>query len=473
MQNKLHRSALFITGSKVGNALLTFAGVAIFTQQLGTGQVGQFFLFQSMHALLVFISDGSIRTAVEKRISEGGPRPEIISTALSIKSIVLLVVCTVLWFSRSWVNDYIGVEIIVPLIFSVVIADFGNLFIRIIAGDLDIGATAVVELSRSVVWLVGGLVLLTYGFESTGLIYAYVVGTLVMTLWALKRCDLAIGTPSLSLAMSLWAYSKYDIIGGASSRINNWADVLIIGFFLSSSAVGVYEIAWRITKITGLMSVGISQTMFPDVSNAAAKNDMSRVRENIHTAILWSTIFVIPALFGGILLGDQILDIVFGVSAPEGAVVLSILLLGHSVFVNFTPCKRILDGLGGVHLSARGTAVMALVNVVLNIILTQSHGIVGAAVGTSVSMGVGLLIVGFYLRQQLKFTYPIRETATFLAASIAMTAAVGAASLVINTATLIGLAIAITVGMMIYVFALLAARNTRKFILQQYRSIVA
>jgi O-antigen/teichoic acid export membrane protein len=397
----------------------------------------------------------------------------VITTALCIKAVVLPLVCALLWVGRDLLNGYIGVPVAVPLIVGLVILEFGNLFIRIIAGDLAIGDTAVLRLSRNVVWLVGGLALTLNGFRSLGLIYAYVAGVGVMTVWAFLRCDVTVTRPSVSMAKSLARYAKYDVVAGASRRIHNWGDVLVIGYFLTPSAVAIYEIAWRITQLTSLVSVGMSNVIFPDTSDAATQDDHERIQSNLRTAVLWSCVLVVPALFGGVLLAESILDVVFGVISPDGAVVLAVLLLGQTLFVNYSPFKRVLDGLGHVRLSARSTIGMAVSNIGLNVVFVYYFGIVGAAAATSISMVIGLGLVSYYLRQHLRFEYPLKEAVFFLASAMVMAAAVGGVSRLIDTSTKLGLTVTISLGAAVYLGMLLGFENTRTFIFQEYRKVQA
>lgn len=467
------RAAVLVSGSRFTEAILNFAGILLFTRLLGPGGIGEFFLFQAVMTFLVFLSNLSIRNAVEKRISQGGPRPDIISTALAIMAVVLPIVCLVLFAAGEWIENYVGLPVTGPLVVGVVLSQAGGLFVKIIAGDLRIDRTAAIRLSRTAVWLVGGLALVHNGMGPMALVYSFVGGRLVYALWALYRCDLAFGTPRLDVAKSLATYAKYDLVSASSHRIHNWADVLVLGFFASSAAVGLYEVAWRVTQLAGLLSKSVSKVLFPEVSDAYAEGDMARVRESIQSALVWSIAFVLPALVGGILVGDAVLEVFFEITATEGHSVLSILFLGQIVFVHFTIVKRVLDGIDEVRLSARATGFMALFNVFANVVLVSFFGVTGAAVATSLSMVLGLAIVVAYLRRFLKLSYPVREGATFTVASVVMGGVVATTALFVDLSTYLGLLSIVMLGVIVYLGVVSLESSTRQFIREQFEGTVS
>ena len=470
-ERTLQRSTLLVFGSRVGNSVLMFVGVFIFARSLGAAGLGKFFLFQSVLTILLFATDLSLGTAAEKRISEGQPRAVVISTALSLKLLVIPVVCGAIVLVRPWLNDYIGIEASLLVVVGLVIGGVGNFFIRILSGDLRIGSTAVIRFSRQVVWLFGGLLLVSRGWGAMSLVVAYVMGLAVMAAWALIRCDLAFGRPTLDQARSLVRYAKFDFVAGSSHSIHNWADVLIIGYFLSSSAVGAYEVAWRITVLAGMLSSSLSQVLFPEVSNADARDAIDRIREAISTAIIWSIFLAVPAFFGALLLSDEILRVVFQIESAAAGIALAVLLFGKIFHSQFTPLNRALSGIDRVDLSARATGVSAVVNIVMNVVLVWYAGLVGAAIATTLSMITGFVLAFAYTRSRIAFRYPVPETGVIVGAATVMIAVLFVLINLVTIATIPRLVAVVVVGGAIYVVTLLAHDMTRGFIFEQYRLV--
>lgn len=466
----IQRSTFLLAGGKATGAIVTFAGIALFTRQLGSSGIGTFFLFQSVLTFIVFISNLSIQNAAEKRISEGMPRGEVISSALILRLVALLISIGGIFLLRSHITNYLGANLVPYLIIGVILSNCSEFVMRIMSGDLRIGETAILRLSQRIVWLIGGAMLIWYGYGVLGPIIALLVGLFVMASWSIIRGDLEFASPSVSRMREIIAFMKYDLIAGASRKVYNWADVLIIGYFLTPAAVGNYEIAWRVTVIAGLLSDSISQVIFPQISHWVSQNKIGKIQDGLTDALAMSLALVVPAFAGAVLLADQILSVIFDITTYDASVSLVVLMFSRLVFVNFQPMKRVLDGLDKVNLSARATFSSAVANVVLNAVLVQQFGIVGAAVGTTISVAIGMVVVVYYLRSQININYPLKMLSGFLAASLLMSGVIFGFTHRITVDTIPVLFSVVGTGALIYFGALMLFPSTRNFLDTQYKS---
>lgn len=466
----IQRSTFLLAGGKATGAIVTFAGIALFTRELGSSGIGTFFLFQSVLTFVVFASNLSIQTAAEKRISEGKPRGEVISSALILRVVALIATVVGILLLRSQIADYLGADLALYLIAGVVLSNLSEFVMRIMSGDLRIAETAILRLSQRIVWLIGGLLLIWYGYGVMGPIVALLLGLFVMASWSLLRGNLEFSRPSIGRMRELVAFMKYDLIAGASRNVYNWADVLIIGYFLTPAAVGNYEIAWRVTVIAGLLSDSISQVVFPQISHWVSQDAIGKIRDGLTEALAMSIALVVPALAGAVILADPILSVIFAISSQEASVSLVILMFGRLIFVNFQPMKRVLDGLDKVDLSARATFSSAIANVVFNVVLVQQFGIIGAAVGTTAAVIIGTMVVVYYLRSYLEINYPLKMFGGFVLASIVMSVVLLGVMNRVQIDTIPLLFGIVLVGALIYFGTLSLFPPTREFLHSQYES---
>ncbi|WP_135855014.1 oligosaccharide flippase family protein [Halorussus salinus] len=464
------RSTVLLAASKALSAIITFVGIAFFTRELGSDGIGQFFLFQSVLTFIVFWSNLSIQNAAEKRISEGKPKGEVISSALVLKLFALATTIILVSGISDHINSYLGGDLAYLLVIGIILSGMGDFVIRIMSGDLRIGETAILRLSQRVFWLVTGITLVWYGYGTRAPIIALIIGLFVMFVWATIRCNFEFASPSMLRIRELLSFSKYDLIAGASRKVYNWADVLIIGLFLTSADVGRYEIAWRVTVIAGLLSDSVSQVVFPQISHWTSNNALDKIEQAMSEALAMSMALVIPALFGALILADTILSVVFEIKSPEAVLVLGILMLSRLIFVNFQPMKRILDGLGQVSLSARATAASAIANILLNFVLVQKYGVIGAAVGTTIAVLVGTILTGYYLHLHLEIIYPRKMVVGFLGGSIVMTGVLLGIRRYIDIKSAPVLFATVVLGAIVYVVSLLMYTPTRGFLRRQYES---
>lgn len=416
----LARSSLKVFTANAAGTVIGFLGITFFARELGPHQLGVFFLFQALLGMIGIPADFGIGGAVNKRISEGKPAEGIISTALLLKLVPLTPIIVGILLFRGPINTYLGAELAKFLALAIILQTFAGLAIEVLRGELRVGETALPSLSRQVVYVGLSATLIVLGFGTLGLIYGLLAGITVMLSWGIYKSSVKIGRPSLAHARSLFDYSKHAFISSVGGYLYNWLDIAVIGFFLTQSHVGTYEIAWRVTGVVIIFSNAIASTVFPQVSQWAADDASERIEEIITEALTPSLMFVIPAFFGTMIFSREILGLVFGQEYASAWLVL-ILLMGDKVFQAIQVIVgRSLQAINCPDLAARAAWISLVTNVILNVILVWQFGIIGAAVGTVAASFLNNFLHIFYLSRFISLQFPWYEVGWCLLSSIGM-----------------------------------------------------
>jgi O-antigen/teichoic acid export membrane protein len=468
----LTRSSLKVFTAKATGTLIGLLGITFFARELGPQQIGVFFLFQALLGIFGIPADLGIGGAVTKRISEGKPADEIFSTALLLKLVPLTLVVTGILLFRDLINTYLGAELAMFLVAALVLQSFAGLAIQALRGELRVGETALPSLSRQIVYVGIGAMLVVLGVGALALVYGLLAGLIVMMVWGHSRSSVSIGRPSLAHARSLFDYSKYAFISSVGGSFYNWMDVAIIGFFLTQSHVGVYEVAWRITTIVMLLSRAIAGTIFPQVSQWHAEDATKRIEELLPKAIAPSLFLVIPAFFGTVLLSRDILGLVFGKEYITGWLVLIILMGEKTIHSVHVILGRSLQAINRPDLAARAGIIAMLLNLVLNVILIWKFGIVGAAVATAVSFIANSLLHAYYLSRTISIQLPYRQIGGSILASTGMTVFIWAVQSIIAINTLPQLFVIVALGAVVYGICALSFQSLRTVITDATRQLV-
>jgi len=80
------------------------------------------------------------------------------------------------------------------------------------------------------------------------MLVGYAIGGIIVGLVALYFVSVRPVRPKLRHFKSLFDYAKYAWFGKLKSRIFNDIDILILGVFVPSAAIGVYTVAWSLSK---------------------------------------------------------------------------------------------------------------------------------------------------------------------------------------------------------------------------------
>lgn len=468
----LSRSAAKLFTAEAAGAVLSFLGIVAFTRELTSTQLGTFFLFQAILTFVSIPADLGIRGAVEKRVSEGTDRADYLSSAVVLKTGLTAVFVVLIFAFRGYINAYIGSDVAVLLGVGVFVQELALLMLVVLRGELRVGETAVLVLVRRVVWVGLGIVLVEAGFGLKGPIYSLITGFIVMAALGWWKVSTPIGSPTREQAVSLIAYSRYNFVSSLGGFSYAWIDVLFIGYFLSQPAVAAYEVAWRITSLFMLFTRSVASSIFPQVSQWSKSNQTANVESILPNALITSLIIVLPALAGSIVLAHEILGLVFAPEYVAASLVLVVLMTEQSIQVFHVIFGRTLQAMNRPGLAAKPAVVTIAVNLLLNTILINWMGILGAAFATTIAFGLNTVMQGFYLNRLVSLKLPWREIQLICLVSAIMALAVWGikSSMVIDSA--LELATIVVVGALIYTGLVLSLPALRNQVVAGIRSFV-
>jgi O-antigen/teichoic acid export membrane protein len=220
------------------------------------------------------------------------------------------------------------------------------------------------------------------------------------------------------------------IVTGAGAVFSQ-VDVLLIGAFLSTSAVGVFGAPLRLIAFVGYPAMAISQGVAPRL--ARHPDDPPNV------AALERGLGYIVVLQAGVvafltLWADPIVRLALGSEFSESAEVLRALapfvfLQGFTVMLS-SPLNYAGEGKRRIPITIAAIAV----NVILDVILLPTIGVLGAAVGTDVAYS---LYAGAHLWLCYRlFDLPLRPLAATAARALAAAGAMAAVLALIGTGSL-------------------------------------
>lgn len=192
--------------------------------------------------------------------------------------------------------------------------NFRSLALRSLAGKFIGGLCAVV------------LALLNYGVWSLVVqqIVASAVGVIV--LWYSTKWS-----PKLSFSkthfVTLFSYG----IGVLGSKIlaffNDRSDDLIVGFYLGSTMLGYYVIAYKLMRLmTGMISGVSSNVLFSAFSRI--QDDLPRLRNGLQEATHLTSLLVFPVFVTLACLSSEVIQLVFGEQWVASSSTMTLLLIG-------------------------------------------------------------------------------------------------------------------------------------------------
>lgn len=448
--------------AKAGGAAITFVGIAVFARVLGSASLGTFFLFQALLGIAGIPASMGINPAVNKRVSEGRSPGKVLTTALLMKIVPVSLIVVLLIAFRDLVNGYIGTPATHYLIAAIILQELSHVVRATLAGELRVGETAIIKFVDTTSWVLCGGVFVAFDYGVEGLIGGLLIGKALGTVIGLSRTTAHLSRPTWTTARSLFDFSKYSFVGLVGGYVYSWMDILIIGAFIGQSAVGMYEVAWRVTAVTILFSNAIASAISPQISQWSSREALNQVESLITEVVTPSMFFIIPAFAGTALLAGDILTFGFGTEYATASLVL-VILMGDKVAQGFQVILgHSLPAIDRPDLAALASSVSVLVNLVLNLVLVWQFGIVGAAIGTVIASFTNDALHAWALSKFVSISIPWRELGWCVLAATVMGIVLFGTIGIFSVTSLPRLIVIISLGAVVYLVTALSSPTIRK-----------
>jgi O-antigen/teichoic acid export membrane protein len=400
-------AGLFIVGKGVSNGLGLVTN-AILTRILGASLYGIYSYISVVFALVsVFTNLGGDQSLL-RFIPEYEDNPHMQHTVLTLAYVTsfiasILAAGIVFHFapliSAYTLKDPLFVNVLriaaIVLPFNTLANITYSVFKGIERMEYNVAVSSVVQPLLRLLF-VGGAVLLGYSLIGAvaGLIVSGVL-TFVVVIVVLVR-KTRFGTlrhPTRRVARRYYDFSLPLMFTQFGSFLYNRVDILMVGFLLSGSAVGIYNITVMISSFLALPLQAFNQ-LFPSIASKLYHDGKIRELESTYATVTRWTFTL--ALFPSIVVITYPTEILrlFGNEFTAGQFVLILFVIAQFTYCAVGPSGYLLMMSDHHYLTLFNQTVSGVLNVILNLVLIREFGFIGAALATaSVLTGINLLRV--------------------------------------------------------------------------------
>jgi O-antigen/teichoic acid export membrane protein len=466
-------AAVWSVGARVGRFILGLASSVLVVRSLGDHDYGVLSLVRTVLMFVVMVGGAGMGHAVLKFVPmlrvKGAP---VAARGLvwrvfgfSLAAWAALTACAVVL--SGWLEGLFAFEGIGALIaLGVSLAAFEMLFTllsQFLYSAYDTRLQSIASLGMHVVYIVALLVLLPRGFGVTGVIIASAAGYLFAAAAIVGQvprtvrlapgdgADERVGTRRLlRYSLPLTAISVLNIIVWRQS------ETLFLAHFRSAAETGYFDLAYRMPQtilefipgtVWPLVMAGVSEVYTQNVENL-------RVAVDRYYRVLF--LLCAPVCMTGIVLGGRMIEILFGEQMLPAAVPTQVFFAIFTMSFFATPLSMSLYVLEKTHINLGIYAVLATVNVGLDLLLIPRYGVAGAMVPVAAVIAVSPFLYAAAVRREVPgMRIPLRFIARCFAASSAVLVLVPALRFVTGV---VELAAAVVVALLLLVLSFRLAR---------------
>jgi len=448
--NPIQRQTLLSFGSLIAVTGLGYISTFYFAHYLGPAVLGSFFLFLAYYGIFDLIGDGGFGGAAVKRISEGKSQNEYYSAFIILRIILLclsILVFIIISPALSGIQEngllvWLIIALIAGTVYSII---GGNLY-----GTAQVGILQVSNLINTIVKNVVQILAVFIGFGLGGLVFGFIAGMMASVVLNLKYLLLTFTKCDRSHFQGLVSFSIWTFLSSGGALIFTYADTILIGQFMTETDVGIYRVAFQLASVASFMAIALHTVLYPRISRWHAENNITMIEQALTRSFTYSLFLAIPITAGGILLADKLLYYFYSASFESGASVLPILLFIQIVNIFLYLQTMCLNAMDRPKVSFYITAISAVLNVLLNILLIPIMGIWGAAIATLATLSMNAVFAYIKLRSSLHVKIDLRSTLNLVTAALGMSVFLMVYTYVFPIQSFVELGLAISIGAMLY-----------------------
>lgn len=448
--NPIQRQTLLSFGSLIAVTGIGYISTFYFAHYLGPAVLGSFFLFLAYYGIFDLIGDGGFGGAAVKRISEGKLQNEFYSAYIILRIILLCLSIVVFIFISPALSGIQENGLLVWLIIALIIGTLYSIIGTNLYGTAQVGVLQVSNLANTIVKNIVQILAVFIGFGVGGLVFGFITGLIAAAVLNARYLRLTFSPCDRSHFDGLLAFSIWTFLSSGGALIFTYADTILIGQFMTEADVGIYRVAFQLTSVASFMVIAFHTVLYPRISRWHAENNITMIEHALTRSFTYSLFLAIPVTAGGILLSDQLLFYLYGESFVSGAPVLAILLFVQIANIFLYLQTMCLNAMDRPRISFYITAVSAVLNILLNIILIPPMGITGAAIASLATMSMNAVLAYVMLRSSLRIKINLRSVANLMISALGMTAFIVIYTYVFPIQSFIGLGLAIGIGAILY-----------------------
>lgn len=183
-----------------------------------------------------------------------------------------------------------------------------------------------------------------------------------------------------------------------------WADKLILGFYVSDTHIGIYHLMTRIAMLAGLSFLAVDSVFAPNISELWSRKDMLNLKRYIHRStqliFLSSILIAIPL----IIFAKNIIGF-FGQEFQTGIYILYILIIGKIFVAWVGPAGIFLVMTGREKINQKTSFIITVLFLVMSVILVLKYDILGMAISITSVLIIKSLLFIYFIKKYYGFLF--------------------------------------------------------------------
>jgi O-antigen/teichoic acid export membrane protein len=258
------------------------------------------------------------------------------------------------------------------------------------------------------------------GFYAGQLMAAFIILMLLFNL-SKKQYQVSYKNVSLDLLKQSLKYGCPLLLAEVGHLLLNYADKYLIQYYLASFSLGIYTAGYNLASyVVEAIIMPVNYALTPILMDLFTHKKENEVKALLTKSFRYFLLIMIPAVFGFIAIGDDLITLFASNKYSEARIILPYVVIGQAIYA----CSLILNsGLfiyKKTHILTLIIMGASLLNFGANILLIPRFGIIGAAQATLLAYSLYTIIITYFSFKQFSFKIPFYHIFRYLIVGLAM-----------------------------------------------------
>jgi O-antigen/teichoic acid export membrane protein len=309
-----------------------------------------------------------------------------LTTVYGIIATAIVIICLLLGIIPKQYKIYVWILLGLILFDNLSVFPRGYFY-----GTQNEHVTEIFKITRKVIYSVSALILAYYGYGLIGVFAGYVLSFVVVgfisVILLLRETSFCLqdGSQTVNFAKDLASYGGFQLIGGLSAVLLYKTDILLVQFFHGQTSTALYQSAIVPAEMLWIVPSAIQAAFLQDTAKNWAQNNTEKINDNIREGVKYSVLSLSLFGVGLFVLAEPFITVYFGPQYSDSVLSLRILIVGVVLMGVTRPINAVLQATGWIRQTELVSAGALIINIICNVILIPRFGIIGAAVGTTIS----------------------------------------------------------------------------------------
>jgi len=355
----------------------------------------------------VFMEAGTVRAVSKYTAERRESAIRIKNQAMKMQMILALIIFLFLFFLAPLIANLLKDSTLTPYIrftaFFIPISSLYAVYFGLLNGIRAFGKQAAISIIYEITKLLMVFVLVFLGFKIYGAVGGYLVAAIVSLVIAYyywtSRSEKDTEVTDNSEIGKLIKFAAPVILFSLAFNLVISLDLFFVKAILKEKAqAGFYTSAMALSKVPYFIFLALSDTLFPSIAKSTSnKGNEGLTRRYINQSLRYTLIFLIPCAFIISASSEDLISLVYTARYLAASTPLSILIFGLTFLSLFIILTTVITASGKPKISLLIVLTLLVVNIVLNRALVSFYGLTGAALATTVTGFLGVIISGIYV----------------------------------------------------------------------------